>query len=70
MTTAGELTGVLVIRAWVEGDPPQLKARITHTLDLERGEERSATASSTEQIYAEVRFWLDAFEEKYSVTGS
>jgi hypothetical protein len=70
MTAAGQRTGVLVVRAWVEGDPPQLKARITHTLDVTRPQSESATASSADQICAEVRRWLDALERRGDpVTG-
>jgi hypothetical protein len=62
MTVAGERSGVLVVRAWIEGDPAQLKARITHTIDLAQRELESATVSSGEAIQAEVRRWLDALE--------
>jgi hypothetical protein len=60
MTVAGDRSGVLVVRAWIEGDPPQLKARITHTIDLVQRELRSATVSSADQIHEEVGRWLDA----------
>jgi hypothetical protein len=62
MTTAGrgERSGVLVVRAWVEGDPPQLKARLTHTIDLAQREPESATVSSAEQIHEEIERWLEA----------
>ena len=36
MTVAGDRSGVLVVRAWIEGDPPQLKARITQTITAAR----------------------------------
>jgi len=62
MAAAGDRSGVLVVRAWIEGIPPQLKARITHTVDLEGGETESATAASVAQIHAEVDRWLDALE--------
>jgi len=64
MTTAGggERSGVLVVRAWIEGDPPQLKARLTHTVDLAEDEPESATVSSAEQIHGEVSRWLEALE--------
>ena len=62
MTTASERSGVLVVRAWIEGETPQLKARISHTVDLGRREPATATASSAEQIYAEVRRWLEGLE--------
>jgi hypothetical protein len=59
---AGERNGVLVVRAWIEGDPPRLKARITHTIDVARGEPESATVASAEQIHEEVRRWLEALQ--------
>lgn len=62
MTAASERSGVLVVRAWIEGETPQLKARISHTIDLVRREPESTTASSAEQICAEVRRWLEALE--------
>jgi hypothetical protein len=62
MTVAGERSGVLVVRAWIEGEPAQLKARITQTIDLARREPESATVSSGEEIEAEVRRWLAALE--------
>ena len=48
------------MRAWTEGDPPQLKARLTHTVDLAEDEPESATVSSAEQIHEEVGRWLAA----------
>jgi len=70
MTAASERSGVLVVRAWIEGETPQLKARISHTVDLAQREPETATASSPEQIYAEVRRWLEALEGgRSSVTG-
>jgi hypothetical protein len=66
MTVAGERSGVLVVRAWIEGEPAQLKARITHTIDLAQREPESAIVSSGREIQAEVRRWLDALESGHS----
>lgn len=62
MTTAGtgERSGVLVVRAWIEGDPVQLKARLTHTIDLMQREPQSATVSSARDIHDEIDRWLEA----------
>lgn len=62
MTAAGpaERSGVLVVRAWIEGDPPQLKARLTHTVDLVHGEPGSATVSTPAEIHDEIDRWLEA----------
>lgn len=58
------------MRAWIEGDPPQLKARLTHTIDLAQEEPGSATVSSAEQIHDEVSRWLEALEAgSVPVTG-
>jgi len=62
MAAVGERSGVLVVRAWIENDPPQLKARITHTIGVAEGEPESATAASAEQIHEEIGRWLDALE--------
>jgi hypothetical protein len=62
MTLAGERSGILVVRAWIEGDPPLLKARISHTVDLEEAEPEQTVAASAEQIHEEVSRWLAALE--------
>jgi hypothetical protein len=50
---------VLVIRAWLEGEPPQLKARISRTVDPTAANHATATVASAEQIHEEVGRWLD-----------
>ena len=67
---ARERTGVLVVRAWIEGEPAQLKARITQTADLARGEPISSTASSAEQIFAAVRGWLEELDDRCPGDGA
>jgi hypothetical protein len=70
MAGVRERTGVLVLRAWIEGDPPQLKARITQTIDVATREPVSTTASTPEQIFTAVRRWLEEFQARpTSVTG-
>jgi hypothetical protein len=72
MTAVGvdERSGVLVVRAWIEGEPPQLKARLTHTVDLAQDEQESVTVSSAEEIHEEVTRWLEALEAgPTAVTG-
>ncbi len=63
MTSAGEAGGVFVVRAWFDGDPPQLKARITHTLHVAEPQPTAATVSSAPAIHAEVDRWLEALED-------
>lgn len=61
-TPLAERTGLLVIRVWVESDPPgRLRGRITQTVDVVGGEELSATASTAEAIEAVVHDWLEHF---------
>jgi hypothetical protein len=68
VTTADrqELSGVLVVRAWIEGDPPQFKARLTHTTDVTRHEEESATVSSARGIHDEIDRWLAALQAAHA----
>jgi hypothetical protein len=54
-----ERTAVLVIRAWIEGEPPTLRMRITHTLDVSLGEDESTAAASVDEACAIVRRWLE-----------
>jgi hypothetical protein len=60
-TTSSERTGVLIIRAWVEGDPPTLRLRITRTDDLTAGDEESTVTASVEEAVDVVRRWLEGF---------
>jgi hypothetical protein len=59
--TSSERTGVLIIRAWVEGDPPTLRLRITRTDDLTAGDEESTVTASVEEAVDVVRRWLEGF---------
>jgi hypothetical protein len=56
--------GLLIIRVWLETETSDgLRARITRTLDVERGagEERVTTASKAEEICTTVSDWLREF---------
>ena len=58
----GQRTGVLVVRAWLEGaTEKRLRARITHTLDVARPGEIVIVTATREQVYAAVRSWLEEF---------
>lgn len=63
-----EKTGILVIRIWMER-PAQIRARITHTLDVSTTREVITTAMSPHQISETVASWLDAFTEGESVAS-
>lgn len=56
-------TGVLVVRVWIEGDSDDdgLRARITQTVDLFAGAEIVTAAATTDDVYAAVRGWLEAY---------
>jgi hypothetical protein len=57
-----EPTGALAIRIWVEQvSPVQLRARITHSSDVEGQERITSAASSADEIEKTVRLWLEAF---------
>ena len=60
-TVRAERTGVLVIRAWVEGDPPTLRLRITQTDDIAARREESAVAASIDEAIEIARRWLEDF---------
>jgi hypothetical protein len=51
---------VLVVRAWVEGDPQGgLRARITQTRDLAAGQIETV-AVTVDEVLTTVRDWLEA----------
>ena len=56
-----ERVGVLVIRAWNEGEPEPVRLRITSTLDLEREEELSSATTSIDEACEIVCSWLEEF---------
>lgn len=51
--------GLLVVRVWLEGQPPALRARITTTVDVEAGGQQSTYAGEAEEVVQVVRDWLD-----------
>jgi hypothetical protein len=57
-------TAVLVVRVWVEGEPPALRARLTQTLDISRSCELSLTAASVDDVCAIARAWIEAFQDQ------
>lgn len=67
-TVPSERTGVLVIRAWINGQPPSLRLRITRTADLAARDEESTVTASVDEACAVVRRWLEEFA--HAVTGS
>jgi hypothetical protein len=59
MEASPEPTAVLVIRVWFQQSG--LRARITRSLDIERGNEIVSVAGSAEEIQATVAEWLRRF---------
>lgn len=54
--------GVLVVRAWVEGEDEQdqhLRARVTRTDDVVDSRELTAVATSVDEVCDIVRAWLE-----------
>jgi len=63
-----EQTGVLVIRVWVEGDPPpRLRSRITRTLDLRERDQLTTAAASAQEVGDVVQRWIEEF---MAITGA
>jgi len=61
-TQSSDRTGILIVRLWTEENAGEgLRARITQTLDSAGHEKAIATAGTTEDIYAAVRTWVEAF---------
>ncbi len=55
-------TAILVLRAWLEGDPPtELRARLTTTAGTAEAERSLAVAASVDEVCDAVRKWLSAF---------
>jgi hypothetical protein len=56
-------TGLLIVRVWLEGDSGSdaLRARITQTVDLLEGAAVVTAAATTDDVYATVRDWLEAY---------
>lgn len=67
-TVPSERTGVLVIRAWIDGEPPSLRLRITRTADVAARDEESTVTASVDEACTVVRRWLEEFAP--AVTGS
>jgi hypothetical protein len=63
-----EQTGVLVVRVWVEGDPPlRLRSRITRTLDLREPNQLTTAAASAQEVGDVVQRWIEEF---MAITGA
>jgi hypothetical protein len=56
---APERAAVLVIRAWLHGDPPTLAARIVSTLDVARPERSTRAVTGPDGVSRAVAEWLE-----------
>lgn len=62
--TAPVPTGIMVLRAWIEGDPPsKLRARLTTTAGMDDTERSMTVADSVDDVCLAVRTWLSDFVE-------
>lgn len=60
MEGSEDTTGIIVVRAWVDGNGhDELRARITSLLDPRSGEEHLSAAAGIEAVCDEVRGWLE-----------
>jgi hypothetical protein len=59
--------GVLILRVWFEdsGADPQLRIRMIGRADLDRNDQDSKSASTTEEALAYVRDWLEGFASSH-----
>jgi hypothetical protein len=60
MARSVERSGVLVVRAWVEGSPGELRARITQSHGLTVGDQVETAAANMDEVLTIVRNWLHA----------
>jgi hypothetical protein len=55
-------TGILILRAWLEGDPPtELRARLTTTAGVSEAEHALIVAATVDDVCVAVRVWLSDF---------
>jgi hypothetical protein len=54
-------TGLLVVRIWLEGPPPALRAQVRFALDVDRGFEATATFGDLDTACGAVRGCLEQF---------
>ena len=57
----GELTGVLVLRVWIEAGTDVFRARMTAEDELGSGERVTVVAGSLEEILEFIRTWVVEF---------
>ena len=60
MKESYDRVGVLVVRVWTEREG-QIRARITSSTDVLRGESQVSASGSVEDIFAVIQEWLERF---------
>ena len=55
-------SGILIVRAWLEGRGPAIRVRITSVRDVAGGEHAVAHAATVEEATQVVSLWLRDFE--------
>jgi hypothetical protein len=56
------ITATLVIRVWrSDPDTPDFRARITMRTDPANNQETTVMAATSEEVYGQVRAWLEGF---------
>jgi hypothetical protein len=64
------MAAALVIRVWRDSpDSPDWRARITIRADLENDQETTVMAATPEEVYGEVRAWLEGFLARSGRSG-
>jgi hypothetical protein len=58
-TTDAERTGVLVLRAWVEGGDAGLRVRVIQSTEGAAAEPASSVSATVDDVCALVRAWLE-----------
>ena len=63
-------TGVLIIRAWIEGPAaaPVVRARLSGRLNVEDETTETMAASSIDEVLDRTRLWLETFVKADSPT--
>jgi hypothetical protein len=60
---------VLVVRAWLHGEPPNLAATVTYSVDVARPERVTLAVVGAEQVTSAVVRWLDELAAAETGTG-
>jgi hypothetical protein len=65
-----ENAGMLIVRAWFQGPDERLVARISQTVNLIEQRATTTTVGTADDLYAQVRNWLEALRTASRDPGS